>query len=117
MIVIALSLVKREGCKMRNTKHWYSFCTHCTLWDLPLVARMAQDWLAIPGTIVDMEQMLSLAADLVVKKWGRLNSNTIRSVMCLKLWLDSGMYDIVNFWQSKRVAKYYCIGNTNALQY
>jgi hypothetical protein len=69
------------------------------------LAKMARDWLAVPGTTVDMERMFSLASDLVVRKRGRLGSDTIRSVMCLKSWTDSGLYDIGKFWETKNVLK------------
>jgi len=67
------------------------------------LARMARDFLAIPGTTVDMEREFSKAGDLVVRKRGRLCSETIRANMCLKSWIDNELYDVVSFWDSKEI--------------
>jgi len=71
----------------------------------PTLAKMARDYLGIAGTTVDIEREFSNGVDLVVTKRGRLNADTIRACMCLKSWSDSGLFDIVQFWEHRDVRK------------
>jgi hypothetical protein len=64
---------------------------------------MAKDYLGVPGSTVDMEREFSKGSDMVVRKRGRLAADTIRACMCLKSWIDKGLYDIVKYWDGKDV--------------
>ena len=51
--------------------------------DYPCLARVARNYLAIPATSVPAERAFSTGADLVTKKRGSLDENTIRACMWL----------------------------------
>ncbi|KAF0354785.1 zinc finger bed domain-containing protein ricesleeper 2-like [Gigaspora margarita] len=55
--------------------------------DYPNLARIARDFLAIPGTSVPVERIFSNSADLISSKRHSLNPETIKICMCLKSWL------------------------------
>jgi len=55
--------------------------------EYPCLARIARDYLAIPATSVPAERVFSGGADLITKKRGSLNEDTIQACMCLKSWL------------------------------
>jgi hypothetical protein len=52
----------------------------------PGLARIARDYLAIPATSAPAERVFSRGADLITKKRGSLNEDTIRACLCLKSW-------------------------------
>jgi hAT family C-terminal dimerisation region/Domain of unknown function (DUF4413) len=52
----------------------------------PVLARIARDYLAIPASSASSERAFSGGADLVVKKRGSLNGDTIRACTCLSSW-------------------------------
>jgi len=56
--------------------------------DCPCLARIAQDYLDVPATSVPSERVFSGGADLVTKKRGSLNEDTIQACMCLSSWLS-----------------------------
>jgi hypothetical protein len=54
---------------------------------LPHLYKVAQDYIAIPGSSVPSERVFSKAGDLVSKKRNRLAPNTAEQVMSLRYWL------------------------------
>jgi hypothetical protein len=62
---------------------WWRLSAH----DYPCLARIARDYLSIPATSAPVERVFSGGADLITKKRGSLNEDTIRDCMCLKSWL------------------------------
>jgi hAT family C-terminal dimerisation region len=57
--------------------------------EYPCLARIARDYLAIPATSVPAERVFSGGADLVTKKRGSLNEDSIQACMSLKSWLSA----------------------------
>jgi hypothetical protein len=53
----------------------------------PCLARIARDYLAIPATSVPAERVFSSGANLITKKRGSLNKDTIRACISLGSWL------------------------------
>ena len=66
---------------------------------------MVRDYLAIPGTTVDLERQVSIVGDMVTKKRNRLSGETVRAVQLLKNWDTNGFFNIVNYWTVKSVRK------------
>ena len=66
---------------------------------------MMRDYLAVPGTTVDLERGFSIAGDMVTKKRGSLSPETIRATQQLKDWDKSGLFDIVKYWAHVSVRK------------
>ena len=66
---------------------------------------MVRDYLAIPGTTVDLERQFSIVGDMVTKKRNRLSGETVRAVQLLKNWDTNGFFNIVNYWTVKSVRK------------
>jgi hypothetical protein len=54
----------------------------------PCLARIARDYFAIPATSVPAERVFSGGANLVTKKRGALNEETIEACICLDSWLQ-----------------------------
>ena len=54
--------------------------------EYPCLARIARDYLAIPATSAPCERAFSCGADLITKKRGSLNEDTIQVCVCLKSW-------------------------------
>lgn len=52
----------------------------------PCLAKMARDYLAIPGTSVPSERRFSASGDMISPKRNRLAADTIRATMCLHDW-------------------------------
>ena len=52
--------------------------------EYPVIARIAQDHLAIPATKALLERVFSARADLVTKKRNRLLPQTVREVLFLR---------------------------------
>lgn len=52
----------------------------------PHVSRMALEIYGIPPSEADNERLYSQAGDMVTKKRGRLNANTIGAAQCLRQW-------------------------------
>jgi hypothetical protein len=55
--------------------------------EYPCLARIARDYLAIPATSAPAERAFSGGANLVSKKRGSLDEDTIQACLCLKSWL------------------------------
>jgi hypothetical protein len=55
--------------------------------EYPRLARIARDYLAIPATSAPAERVFSGGADLITKKRGSLNEDSIQACMCLDSWL------------------------------
>jgi hAT family protein len=55
-------------------------------YEYPCLARIARDYLAIPATSASAERVFSAAADLITKKRGSLNDETIQACMCMHSW-------------------------------
>jgi hypothetical protein len=53
----------------------------------PHLAKVARDYLAIPGSSVPSERVFSRAGDLITKKRNRLATHTANIIMCLRYWL------------------------------
>ncbi|CAB4430555.1 unnamed protein product [Rhizophagus irregularis] len=54
--------------------------------EFPNLAKMARDYLAVPGTSVPVECVFSGGTDLVSHRRCSLSPETIRVCMCLKSW-------------------------------
>ncbi|KXS13229.1 hypothetical protein M427DRAFT_100788, partial [Gonapodya prolifera JEL478] len=54
--------------------------------EYPNLARMAQDYLAVPGSSAPCERVFSGGVDLVTPNRNRLNGESIQSCMLLKNW-------------------------------
>ncbi|KZV97167.1 hypothetical protein EXIGLDRAFT_568149, partial [Exidia glandulosa HHB12029] len=59
--------------------------------DLPILARMARDYLAIPASSVSVERLFSAAGGLTTRERSSLSAKTIRECMCTKLWIRQGL--------------------------
>ena len=66
---------------------------------------MARDYLAIPGTTVDMERQFSKSGDMVTRKRGRLVGETVQATQLVKNWDESGLLDLVKYWEERGVSK------------
>ena len=71
----------------------------------PIMAKIARDVLAIPATTVDMEREFSIAADLATSKRSSMSAEQIRQLMCLKSWIEGGLFNIVDYWEKRAVRK------------
>lgn len=54
--------------------------------DFPIITQMARDYLAIPATSAPAERVFSMAGNLISKKRGRICSENVRYVLCLRSW-------------------------------
>ena len=54
---------------------------------------MTKDYLTIPATSVAAERIFSSASDLITQDRVCLAANTIYTVMCLKYWYHSTIYN------------------------
>ena len=54
--------------------------------DLPIISKIARDFLAIPATSATSECVFSVGSDVVTKKRNRLTGDSVRMIMCLKHW-------------------------------
>ena len=70
--------------------NWWK--THST--ELPQLSLMARDYLAIPGTSASSERAFSGGRRLITDTRTRLNDQSIRSCICLKNWIDNGVYSM-----------------------
>ncbi|MGI8582739.1 MAG: hAT transposon family protein [Chitinophagaceae bacterium] len=52
-----------------------------------ILSIMARDYLCIPATSVNCEEMFSAASDVVTKKRNQLSPKIIKEIMCLQSWL------------------------------
>ena len=52
----------------------------------PKMARMAQDYMAIPATSIPSERCFSTSKNLITPNRNRLSEKTARACMCLKSW-------------------------------
>ena len=55
-------------------------------YEYPIVAKMAQDHLAISATSAPSERVFSAGGDIVTKKRNRLAPGTVRELLCLRNW-------------------------------
>lgn len=60
--------------------------------DFPVIAAMARDFLAIPGTSVSVERLFSTARQLCQDLRSSLHEQTIMEAMLVRAWLRAGMY-------------------------
>ncbi|KAF7358612.1 Dimer-Tnp-hAT domain-containing protein [Mycena sanguinolenta] len=56
----------------------------------PVVARMARDFLAIPGTSVSVERLFSRSRHLCHEARGSMKAKTISEAMFTKMWIKAG---------------------------
>jgi hypothetical protein len=54
----------------------------------PNLARMARDYLAIPGTSTSSERLFSSGKHLITDTRNSLSASTIQACECLKSWVD-----------------------------
>ncbi|KAF7362862.1 Dimer-Tnp-hAT domain-containing protein [Mycena venus] len=64
---------------------WKEFAHH-----FPVVARMARDFLAIPGTSVSVERLFSKSRHLCHEAQGSMKAETIMKAMLTKMWIKAG---------------------------
>lgn len=60
--------------------------SHSTIF--PVLSRMTRDFFCTPATSVPAERLFSKAALVIRKHRNRLNSESVRSLICLNSWLD-----------------------------
>ena len=60
----------------------------------PIIARIARDYLAVPGAIVPVERMFSRSRHLCKDTRAPLRAKTITEVMCMREWLQTGVMDL-----------------------
>ena len=73
--------------------------------EYPHVAKMARDYLAVPGATVDLERRFSILGDLVSIRRHRLKGDTIRACALLRSWREAGLFNIVAHWETQRTLK------------
>jgi hypothetical protein len=78
-------LAMRTASAGENVLGWWKHHAN----EYPCLARIARDYLAIPATSVPAERVFSGGADLVTKKRGSLNEDTIQAHLSLGSWMDS----------------------------
>lgn len=61
---------------------------------LPQLSLMARDYLAIPGTSTSSEPAFSGGRRLITDTRTRLSDSSVRSCICLKNWIDKGVYRV-----------------------
>ncbi|EJD33374.1 hypothetical protein AURDEDRAFT_77026, partial [Auricularia subglabra TFB-10046 SS5] len=59
--------------------------------DLPILARMARNFLAIPASSTSIERLFSDSGYLVTKQRSSMSSATVRECMCTKHWIREGL--------------------------
>jgi hypothetical protein len=53
---------------------------------------MARDYLAVPATSCASERLFSTAGNVISDKRSKLDSETVRALLCLKNWFNSGLF-------------------------
>ncbi|KDQ63990.1 hypothetical protein JAAARDRAFT_117154, partial [Jaapia argillacea MUCL 33604] len=61
--------------------------------EFPVLAAMAQDFLAIPGTSVSIEQLFSKSQHLCTDLQSSLKAYTITEAMLTKMWIKAGLLE------------------------
>ncbi|KAJ7261915.1 hypothetical protein C8J57DRAFT_1071614, partial [Mycena rebaudengoi] len=59
--------------------------------DFPVIARMARDFLAIPGTI-SVERLFSKSRHLRHEARGSMKAATMTEAMPMKMWIKAGLF-------------------------
>ncbi|CAG8714215.1 6589_t:CDS:2 [Dentiscutata erythropus] len=70
-----------------NSLLWWAENEH----KLPMLAKIARDFLLIQGTNVPCEEAFSTAAGTITKVHNRLDPQTARVSLCLKSWIEQGV--------------------------
>lgn len=60
--------------------------------EFPVIARMAKDFLAIPGASVSVEHLFSKSHHLCSDLRASLAAKSVTEVMCARQWLHNGLY-------------------------
>lgn len=58
----------------------------------PTIARMAQDYLAIPGTSVSVERTFSKSCHICTDLQSSLKVRTVREALLTKTWIRAGLF-------------------------
>jgi hypothetical protein len=53
-------------------------------YEYPIIAKIAQDHLAISATSAPSERLFSTGGDIIIKKRNRLAPGTVRELLCLR---------------------------------
>jgi hypothetical protein len=61
--------------------------------EFPIIAKMARDFLAIPGTSVSVERLFSKSRHLCTDVRSSLQAQTIMMALITSVWLRQGLYD------------------------
>ena len=64
--------------------------------EFPVIASMARDFLAIPGSSVSVERLFSASRHLCVDTRSAFKAETISEAMCAKEWLRNGLFKFHN---------------------
>jgi len=59
--------------------------------DFPVIAKIARDYLAIPGTSVSVERLFSSSRHLCSDLRSSLHAESISEAMCAKMWIRAGL--------------------------
>ena len=61
--------------------------------ELPILSKMARDYLTIQVTSVASEQAFSIAGNVITKNRNRLLPETARACLCVKSWIDNNLIE------------------------
>jgi len=77
----------REPCiPVNTTPEKLTVYMQSKIYDFPIITLMARDYMAIPATSAPSERVFSEAGNLITKKRGKISSENVRYVLCLRSW-------------------------------
>jgi hypothetical protein len=62
--------------------------------DFPVIAAMARDFFAIPGTSVSVERLFSKSRHLCRETRSSMHAETIMKAMLTKMWIKAGLFKL-----------------------
>ena len=64
----------------------------------PILSKIARDYLGIPATSAPSERVFSEAGNLITNKRTSLSCDSVEANMCLRSWLNNGIYESMYAW-------------------